>query len=53
MIFVGKSFQLAKDFIIIGITEFIATSLTNLLQSVDDNEFGIGVFIHESLELFI
>lgn len=53
MVFICELFQLANDFIIIRVAEFIAASLTDFLQSIDDNELGIGMLVHEPLKLFI
>ena len=50
---IGKLFQLTDDLIIISVAISISADLTDLLQSVDDNESGIRMFLHELLNLFI
>ena len=50
---VCKTLEFADDLIVAGVAVCFAADLPDFLHGVDDNEFGVGVFPHEILKLFV
>ena len=46
---VSEVFQLSHYLIIVGVAVFIPASLPDFLEGVNDNQLGVGVFLHEPL----
>ena len=46
---VSEAFQLSHHLIIVGVAVFIPASLPDFLEGVNDNQLGVGVFLHEPL----
>ena len=52
-VLISKLLDSADDFIVAGITVRFTAYLTDLLHSVNDDEIGVRVLLHEILQLFI
>ena len=50
---IRKPLQPSYDLIIIGVAEFLPTSLPDFLKGVNNNQLCIGMFPHKPLKLFI
>ena len=46
---VSEAFQLSHHLIIVGVAVLIPASLPDFLEGVNDNQLGVGVFLHEPL----
>ena len=46
---ISEAFQLAHHLVIVGVAVLIPASLPDFLEGVNDNQLGVGVFLHEPL----
>ena len=52
-VLVGKLLHPAHDVIIVGIAVSIGADLTDLLQSINDNQSGVGMVSDKLFKLFV
>src|SRR5574344_1090311 len=52
-VLVSKLLHPAHDVVIVGVAVSVGTALTDFLQSINDNQSGVGMVTDELLKLFI
>lgn len=50
---IRELFQLADNFVIVRVTVGITADLSDFLQGVHDDEFGVFMLLHEQFKLFV